>query len=271
MGARRQGGLGGRAAARPRDPHDGLAAALRRQVPRVRRLVHLPDGRGQDLDGPRGRARLPRRALLGARRAPGAEGPPARGRSCIEGGKRVAWGAKTLPVGRLLGAAAPALGARAWRSAATAPAWSTCPTLKGVHYAMHAGHVRRRGDLRAAQGGRLVRRPVQLRGQGRGLGDREGHLPLAQHAPAVREGLPRRRRDREHDGDLGRALPRRALGHARRRHRRRLHRQGAQLPEAGRQDRPSTSCRRSSPPATPPATTRPTTSASRRRCRSRSR
>ena len=69
VGARREGDLGGPEAARPRDPHDGLAAQVRREVPRVRRLVHLPDGRGQGLDGPRGRARLPRRALLGARRA----------------------------------------------------------------------------------------------------------------------------------------------------------------------------------------------------------
>ena len=47
------------AAARPRDPHDGLAAPVRREVPRVRRVVHLPDGRGQGVDGLRGRARLP--------------------------------------------------------------------------------------------------------------------------------------------------------------------------------------------------------------------
>ena len=44
----RQGGLGGPEAARPRHPHDGLAAALRGEVPRVRRLVDLPDGRGQE-------------------------------------------------------------------------------------------------------------------------------------------------------------------------------------------------------------------------------
>ena len=34
---------------------------LWRQVPGVRRIVHLPDGRGPRLDGPRLRARLPRR------------------------------------------------------------------------------------------------------------------------------------------------------------------------------------------------------------------
>ena len=61
VGARREGGLEGREAARPRHPHDGLAAARRQAVPRVRRLVHLPDGRGHGHDRPRRRARLPRR------------------------------------------------------------------------------------------------------------------------------------------------------------------------------------------------------------------
>ena len=57
VGARRQGGLEGREAARPGDPHDGLAAARGQQVPRVRRLVRLPDGRrhGHDRHGRRAR------------------------------------------------------------------------------------------------------------------------------------------------------------------------------------------------------------------------
>ena len=97
-------------AARPRDPHDGLAAAVRRQVPRVRRLVPLPDGRGQDLDGLRDRARLPRRDVLGARRAPGVQDAPedpqaARGRQARGLGR------EDDPVRRLLGAARAALGA----------------------------------------------------------------------------------------------------------------------------------------------------------------
>ena len=60
-------------AARPRHPHDGLAAAQGRQVQRVRRQLHLPDGRGQGLDRARGRPRLHGRHLLGPRRASGAE------------------------------------------------------------------------------------------------------------------------------------------------------------------------------------------------------
>ncbi len=53
-------------AARPRDPHDGLAAAQVTALQRVRRQLHLPDGRGQGLHRLRGRARLHRRHLLGA-------------------------------------------------------------------------------------------------------------------------------------------------------------------------------------------------------------
>ena len=73
LGARRQGGLARQEAARPRDPHDGLAAAERRQVPGVRRLVRLPDGRGHGHDRDGRRARLPRHGALGSRPAPGAE------------------------------------------------------------------------------------------------------------------------------------------------------------------------------------------------------
>ena len=47
----------------------GWPLQVRGEVPRVRRVVHVPDGRGQGVDRPGGRARLPRRALLRARRA----------------------------------------------------------------------------------------------------------------------------------------------------------------------------------------------------------
>ena len=70
VGARGQGGVGGLQAARPRDPHAGLAAPLRRQVARVRRLVDLPAGREPRLDRVRGRARLHRRHRLAPRPAP---------------------------------------------------------------------------------------------------------------------------------------------------------------------------------------------------------
>ena len=78
VGARSQGGVEGRAATRSHRPHDGLAAPQARPLRRVRRLVHLPDGRRPRLDRLRRRAGVPRRRVLGARRAPGVQDPPAR-------------------------------------------------------------------------------------------------------------------------------------------------------------------------------------------------
>ena len=60
---------GGPEAARAHRPHDGLAAPQERQVRRVRRLLHLPDGAGPGLARLRGRPRVPRRRVLGPRRA----------------------------------------------------------------------------------------------------------------------------------------------------------------------------------------------------------
>ena len=113
VGDRGQGGLGGRAAARPRDPHDGLAAALRREVPRVRRLVHLPDGRGQGLDGLRGRTRLPRRHASPSTTRSSSSRVTRSWPALIEGGKRVGWGAKTIPSGGYWARRAGS-GRRAW-------------------------------------------------------------------------------------------------------------------------------------------------------------
>ena len=224
-----------------------------------------PMGEDTHLDGPGGGARLPRRALLGARRAPGAEGPPAGGRAA-RGRQAGGLGREDAALGRLLGAAAAALGARHGdlrrrrRDGQRADA-------QGRALRDARRDVRRGGDLRAAEGRRRLRRPVELRSQGRGLRDPEGHLPLAQHAPAVRQGLPRGRGDREHDGDLGRAAPAGALGDARRRRRSTCSsaRSGSTRSRTAR--RRSTSSPRCSRAATRPATTPPTTSASRRRSR----
>ena len=91
------------------DPHDGLAAAVGREVPRVRRLVRLPDGRGHAHDRDGRRARLPRRGALGARPAAGAEDPsadPADPRGRRAGGV----GGEDDPGGRVRRAAAAASG-----------------------------------------------------------------------------------------------------------------------------------------------------------------
>ena len=73
----------------------------REQVPRVRRQLHLPARRGHGRARDGRRARLRRRHAVGARPPPGAEGAPVRPR-ILEGGKRVAWGAKTIPEGGFL-------------------------------------------------------------------------------------------------------------------------------------------------------------------------
>ena len=70
------------------------------------------------------------------------------------------------------------------------------PKLKGVHYAMHAGMFAAEAIYERLKGGGDCADLSNYQEQGRGLRDREGHLPLAQHAPAVRQGLLRRRRDR---------------------------------------------------------------------------
>ncbi len=82
VGARREGGLEGRQAARPRDPHARrLAAEDLRQVRADRRLVDLPDEGREDrrrprLDRLRDRPRLRRRHHVGPRPAPAVQDPP---------------------------------------------------------------------------------------------------------------------------------------------------------------------------------------------------
>ena len=76
LGGRGEGGLGGGEAARPGDPHDGLATAQAGEVERVRRQLHLPDGRGQALHRAGDRARLHRLDPLLPRPAAGDEDPP---------------------------------------------------------------------------------------------------------------------------------------------------------------------------------------------------
>ena len=72
----RQGGVEGPATARPRHPHHGVAAAAAGEVPGVRRIVHLPDGRRHGGDRHGRRPRLPRSPPQPARPAPGPEDAP---------------------------------------------------------------------------------------------------------------------------------------------------------------------------------------------------
>ena len=137
VGARGQGGLEGPEEARPRDPHARLAAALRRQAQGVRRLVDLPDGRRPRVDRLRRRPRLHRRHRLGPRPPAAVQDAPS---SCA-GSSRAASASPGAPrrSPRAATGRCPSSRRRAWSSPATRAGWSTCPVLKGIHYAIHAG------------------------------------------------------------------------------------------------------------------------------------
>ena len=106
VGARRQGGVGGRAAVREDRPHARLAAARPREVEGVRRLLdlrHEPRGRAAaGVDRLRHRPGLHGRPLLGPRRAAGVQAPPARPQDPGRGQAR-GLGREGDPRGRLLG------------------------------------------------------------------------------------------------------------------------------------------------------------------------
>ena len=263
VGARREGGVEGAAAAPAGDPHAGLAAAVGRAVPRVRRLVRL-SARRRDGEHRHGRrARLPRRGALGARPAPGAEDAsahPADPRRRRAG--RV--GREDDSGGRLRRAAARAPRARACCSAATASGSSTCRRSRG-------------STTRSSRGGSRPRR----RGR-RCAGGELGAYDEALRSSFVWSDLRRVRNMRP--AFARRALARRGAGRARRRSSggrfprgdRPTERDAAHeifsTPRAGEYPAPtgssrSTSSRRSSSPATARATTSRTTSACRRRCR----
>ena len=95
-------------------------------VPRVRRLVHLPDGRRHAHARHGGRARLPRRRALRSRPAAGAEDASARAEAPRRRRARRV-GSEDDSGGRLRLAAEAAARAGPADRAATAPASSTCP------------------------------------------------------------------------------------------------------------------------------------------------
>ena len=206
VGARGQGGLEGPAQARPRDPHAGLAAALRRQAQGVRRLVDLPDGRRPRVDRLRRRPGLHRRHRLGPRPAAAVQDLQARAQD-PRGRRARRLGRQGDPRGRLLGDA-QAVGAghghrrRRGRDGQR-------PGPQGHPLRDPRRDPGRRGDLREAQGG--LERLQRLRAGRRGLADRQGALPVAQHEAALRQGLLRGRRDHQRDGHLQGPLPGRAL------------------------------------------------------------
>ena len=151
LGARREGGVGGPEAARPRDPHDGLAAAQGRALERVRRQLHLPDGRGQGLHRLRRRARLHGRDVLRPRRAPAVQDAPVRAQDPRRRQARRV-GRQDDSFGRLLRDAAQVRRAghvhRGRRRR-----HGQHPDAEGHPLRDARGHVRGRGDRRRAEAG----------------------------------------------------------------------------------------------------------------------
>ena len=154
-------------------------------------------------------------------------------RKILEGGKRVAWGAKTIPSGRLLGAAAR-LTVPGMVMAGDNAGMVNVPELKGIHYAMHAGMYAAETIVEALKPGLGQLRG--LRREGPQERDRGGPLPLAQHAPVVLEGVLRGRRGRQRMTITSGAFRRRALEAGGRRRGGDADREGGgRLPEARQQ------------------------------------
>ena len=217
VGARRQGGLGGRAAARQGHPHARLAAAPAGEVQGVRRLVDLRhEPRGRDAEG-----------LDRVRRA--GSTTPTRGcrsttccrsssctRSCARSSRAAsAW----------RGARRRSPRAATGRSrACTPPGMVICgdaggmvnvPKLKGIHYAIESGRLAAETIYKQLKAG-----STDFSDYEKAVHDvrhRQGPLRVAQHEAAVRQGADRRRRDRQRDDDDQGPLPGGPLADASRR------------------------------------------------------
>ena len=161
LGARRQGGLGGSAAAPPRHPHDGLAAAGRRSkfrefggsfiYPLGENMVALGMVVGLDYTD----ASLSVHDLL--QELKGHPFVPA----ILEGGKRVAWGAKTIPEGGFL-ALPDRFHFPGGMIVGDGAGLVNVPALKGIHYAMRSGMLAAETAVEALAPGRTAWEPGAL-------------------------------------------------------------------------------------------------------------
>ena len=188
-------------------------------------------------------------------------------RKILEGGKRVAWGAKTIPSGGYF-AMPRKFAVPGMCIAGDAAGMVNIPTLKGIHYAMHAGMYAAEAIVDALKKDSINFEAYDKRVRESVIG--EDIYRVAQHAPAVLEGLLRGRRDGERDDDHAAAPSPAATGSRSTTPRTRwcstAPRRTTRSPTASTR---STSSRRCSRRATRRATTRRTTSACRPTCRSR--
>ena len=102
----------------------------------------------------------------------------------LEGGKRVAWGAKTIPSGGYW-AMPQQLWAPGMLIAGDSAGMVNVPKLKGVHLAMHAGMYAAEAIYQRLKSGGDTSDFSNYEEAIEGSADREGHPPLAQHAPGV--------------------------------------------------------------------------------------
>ena len=273
LGARREGGLEGREAARPDHPHDGLAAAQAREVRRVRRLVRSTRWARSTSRSASSSGSSTRDVELSAHDLLQEFKTHRLVRKILEGGERVAWGAKTITEGGLhslpakLNAPGPAPRRRERRARQRAAAEGR-PLRDRVRAAGRRGRVRgapaRRGR-RPARGARPLRRrrPRELHVEGARRGP--------EHAPGVRQGLLHRRRARERDdGHEGRSCRRRSSRRTRTPTRRCSAPGAPRVPGARREADLRQALVRLRLRATARATTSRTTCASRRRSRATS-
>ena len=102
----------------------------------------------------------------------------------LEGGKRVGWGAKTIPSGGYW-AMPSRLAVPGMLMAGDCAGMVNIAELAGVHYAMHAGMYAAEAIVDVAEGGHRLGQLRGLRRDGPQVGDREGPQRNAQHATAA--------------------------------------------------------------------------------------
>ena len=161
VGARREGGLEGREAARPRDPHDGLAAAAGAKYREFGGSFIYPMGddmltigmvvgldyRDVELSVHDLLQELKTHPLV---------------RRILEGGERLAWGAKTIPEGGFL-SLPKRLHAPGLLLAGDGAGLVNVPALKGIHYAIESGRLAAEAAFAALQRGESPGRPARSR------------------------------------------------------------------------------------------------------------
>ncbi len=137
-------------------------------------------------------------------------------RKMLEGGERIAWGAKAIPEGGFwsLPASVSPPGAVILGDAA---GFVNVPRLKGVHYALRSGMLAAETIYRAL--GERCRsgasgRALELRRAGAQLRDLPRPAPLPEHAPGLPARTHHRRRLGRRDGHAARRSAALAAGHA---------------------------------------------------------